>query len=62
MRTVNNCFNACNSIFLTKNYDHDTADLVLEALSIIYMHRIFIFENSIYNPPCGVIGEKFTNV
>ena len=24
------------------------------------MHRIFIFENSIDNPPCGVIGEKFT--
>ena len=35
-------------------------DLVLEALSKIYMHRIFIFENSIENPPCGVIGEKFT--
>ena len=28
-----------------KNYDHDTMDLVLEALSKIYMHRIFIFEN-----------------
>ena len=28
-----------------KNYDDDTVDLVLEALSKIYMHRIFIFEN-----------------
>ena len=43
-----------------KNYDHDTVDLVLEALSKIYIHRIFIFGNSIENPPCGVIGEKFT--
>ena len=41
-----------------KNYDHDTVDLVLDALSKIYMHRIFIFANSIGNPPCGVIGEK----
>ena len=24
------------------------------------MNRIFIFKNSIDNPPCGVIGEKFT--
>ena len=43
-----------------KNYDHDTVNLVLEALSKIYMHRIFIFENWIENPPCVVIGEKFT--
>ena len=41
-----------------KNYDHGTVDLVLDALSKIYIHRIFIFENSIDNPPCG---EKFTN-
>ena len=25
------------------------------------MHRLFIFQNSIDNPPCRVIGEKFTN-
>ena len=43
-----------------KNYYRDTMDLVLEALSKIYMHRIFIFENSIDTPPCGVIREKFT--
>ena len=43
-----------------KKYDHKTVDLVLEALSKIYMHRIFIFENSIGNPFCRVIGEKFT--
>ena len=43
-----------------KKYDHKTVDLVLEALSKIYMHRIFIFENSIGNPLCRVIGEKFT--
>ena len=43
-----------------KNYDHDTVDLELEALSKICMHRIFISENSIDNLPCGVIGEKFT--
>ena len=43
-----------------KNYDHDTVDLVLEELSKIYIHRIFTFENSIDNPPWGVIGEKFT--
>ena len=43
-----------------KNYDRDTMDLVLEALSKIYMHRIFIFENSIDTPPCGGIREKFT--
>ena len=24
------------------------------------MHQIFIFESSIDNPPCGVVGEKFT--
>ena len=35
-------------------------DLVLEELSKIYIHRIFTFENSIDNPPWGVIGEKFT--
>ena len=44
-----------------KNYDHDTMDLVLEALSKIYMHRIFIFENWVDNPPCAVIGEKLPN-
>ena len=43
-----------------KNYDHEIVDLLLEALSKIHMHRIFIFENSIDNPPCGVIGERFT--
>ena len=43
-----------------KNYDPDIVDIALEALSKIHMHRIFIFENSIDNPPCGVIGEKFT--
>ena len=43
-----------------KNYDHDIVDLLLEALSKIHIHRIFIFENSIDNPPCGVIGERFT--
>ena len=43
-----------------KNYDRDTMDLVLEALSKIYMHRIFIFESSIDTPPCGGIREKFT--
>ena len=26
----------------------------------MYMHQIFIFENSIDNPPYGDIGEKFT--
>ena len=30
-----------------KNYDNNTVDLELEALSKICMHRIFIFENSI---------------
>ena len=45
-----------------KKYDHKTVDLhlVLKALSKIYMHRIFTFENSTANPLCGVIGEKFT--
>ena len=43
-----------------KNYDHDTVDLVLEGLSKMHMDWIYIFENSIDNPPCGVIGEKFT--
>ena len=43
-----------------ENYDHDTVDLVLETLSKIHMHQIFIFENSIDNPPCRVVGEKFT--
>ena len=43
-----------------KTYDHDTNDLVLEALSKIYKHWIFLFENSIDNPPCRVIGQKFT--
>ena len=45
-----------------KNYDHDIVDLVLKALSNIYMymHQIFVFENSIDNPPYGDIGEKFT--
>ena len=45
-----------------KNYDHDIVDLVLKALSNIYMYmnQIFIFENSIDNPSYGDIGEKFT--
>ena len=43
-----------------KKYDHKTMDLVLKPLSEIYMHQIFIFENSTVNPLCGVIGEKFT--
>ena len=43
-----------------KNYDHNTVDLVLEALSKIYKHRIFIFENSIDNPSCGFIGKKIS--
>ena len=43
-----------------KNCDHGTMDLVLEASSKVYMHRIFLFENSIDDPSCGVIGEKFT--
>ena len=60
MRTLNHCFNACKQYIFDKNYDHDTVDLVLETLSKIYMHRIFIFENSIDNPPCGDNGEKFT--
>ena len=42
-----------------KNYHHETEDIVLQASSKIYINRIFIFENSIDNPPCGVIGEKF---
>ena len=45
---------------LDKNYDHNTVDLVLEALSKIYKHRIFIFENSIDNPSCGFIGKKIS--
>ena len=43
-----------------KNYHNNTVDLELEALSKTCMHQIFIFENSIDNLPCGVIGEKFT--
>ena len=43
-----------------KNDNHDTVDLELEALSRICIHRIIIFENSIENLPCGIIGEKFT--
>ena len=51
------CLQRC---IFNKNYDHDTVDLVIKAFSKIHMHRIFIFENSIGSPPCGVIGERLT--
>ena len=51
------CLQQC---IFDKNYDHDTVDLMIKAFSKIHMHRIFIFENSIVNPPCGVIGERLT--
>lgn len=43
-----------------RKYNQDTVDLVLEALSKVFLLRIFIFEGSLNNDPLGVIGEKFT--
>ena len=41
-----------------KRYNHDTVDLVFEALSKIFQHRVFIFEESLTNSPRGIVGEK----
>ena len=43
-------FQCLQQYIFEKKYDQNTVDLVLEALSKIHMHRIFIFENSIDNP------------
>ena len=49
---------------LNKRYNHDTVDLVFEALSKIFQHRVFIFEESLTNSPRGdhysliVVNEK----
>ena len=42
-----------------KCYNHDTVDLVFEALSKIFEHRVFIFEESLKNSPRGIVGEKY---
>ena len=42
-----------------KRYNHDTVYLVFEALSKIFQHRVFIFEESLTNSPCGIVGEKY---
>ena len=42
-----------------KHYNHDTVDLVFEALSKIFQHRVFIFEESLTNSPCGMGGVKY---
>lgn len=47
-----------NYIF-NKVYNSDTVDLVLEALSKIFKHRVFIFQDSLSSAPLGVIGEKY---
>ena len=44
---------------LNKRYNHDTVDLVFEALSKIFQHRVFIFEESLTNSPRGIVGEKY---
>ena len=42
-----------------KRYNHDTVDLVFDALSKIFQHRVFIFEESLTNSPRGIVGEKY---
>ena len=42
-----------------KRYNHDTVDLVFEALSKIFQHRVFIFEELLTNSPRGIVGEKY---
>ena len=42
-----------------KRYNHDTVDLVFEALSKIFKHRVFIFEASLTNSPRDIVGEKY---
>ena len=42
-----------------KRYNHDTVDLVFEALSKTFQHRVFIFEESLTNSPRGKVGEKY---
>ena len=42
-----------------KRYNHDTVDLVFEALSKTFQHRVFIFEESLTNSPRGIVGEKY---
>ena len=42
-----------------KHYNHDTVDLVFEALSKIFQHRVFIFGESLTNSPCGMGGVKY---
>ena len=42
-----------------KRYNHDTVDLVFEALSKIFQHRVFTFEESLTNSPRDIVGEKY---
>ena len=42
-----------------KRYNHDTVNLVFEALSKIFQCRVFIFEESLTNSPRGIVGEKY---
>ena len=43
-----------------KRYNHDTVDLVFEALSKNVRHRVFIFKESLTNSPRGIVGEKYS--
>ena len=42
-----------------KRYNRDAADLVSEALSKIFQHRVFIFEESLTDSPRGIVSEKY---
>ena len=50
---------ALENYIFNKVYNNDAVDLVLEALSKIFKHRVFIFQDSLTNAPLGVVGEKY---
>ena len=52
-------FKSLEEYIFNKRYNHDTVDLVFEALSKIFQHRAFIFEESLPNSPRGIIGERY---
>ena len=58
IRVWKNFSKTWKNISLTSD-NHDTVNLVFEALSKIFQHRVFLFEGSLTNSPRGIVGEKY---
>ena len=52
-------FKSLEEYIFNKRYNHNTVDLVFEALSKIFQHRAFIFEESLTNSPRGIDRKKY---